>query len=619
MCGIAGFVGPGQRSQLDTMIARLAHRGPDGTGTWMKEESRVFLGHRRLSILDHAGGVQPMVSADGGTVVDFNGEIYNHAELRLQLLARGHKFLTDHSDTEVLLHGYHEWGEELPLRLNGMFAFAIWDRSRQSLFCARDRFGEKPLFYAQRGDFFAFASELTALEALPQLNLRRSDRATQKYMAYGYVPAPLTLYENVFKLSAGESLTWHAREGRRDLRCYWSFQLEPFDGVSAAHATRLEEQLRELLARSVRSRLQADVPVGIFLSGGIDSSTVTAMAVRSGAAVRTFTIGFREKSFDESEDARAVAEILGTTHAEKIFAAADVRTLGAGILASLDEPLGDASLLPTSMLSGFARESVKVALGGDGADELFGGYDPFLALKRADFYQRYTPRPVHVAIRLLVDRLPVSHANMSLDFRLKRTLRGLGVPAAYRLPVWMAGFDPATAGDLFDSPLPLDELFSEAIELWDQGRGLSVGDQALQYFTRLYLQNDILTKTDRASMAHGLEVRSPFLDYDLVDFIRRLPYDCKVRGGTTKFLLKRAMAPLLPAESVRRSKKGFGVPVGAWLRSGEIPIDPAMAPPPLRASAIARALEEHRAGRADHRMLLWNYRVLTGWAASRSG
>jgi asparagine synthase (glutamine-hydrolysing) len=599
------------------MIKRLAHRGPDAAGFWNDDEERVFLGHRRLSIVDLDGGAQPMGTPDESLVVTFNGEIYNHRALRAELVARGHTFASDHSDTEVLLHGYREWGDGLPLRLNGMFAFAIWDRTNQRLFCARDRFGEKPFFYAQRGEFFAFASELGALEALPQFEMKRSARAMQKYMAYGYVPAPLTIYEDGFKLPGGHSLTWNVATGSLNLKRYWSFQLEPFGKSSRALESEWEEQLRELIERSVKLRLQADVPVGVFLSGGIDSSTVAAFATRAGARVKTFTIGFREESFDESRMARLVARHLGTEHAERIFSIPELRSLFEGILAGLDEPLGDASLVPTSMLSGFARESVKVALGGDGADELFGGYDPFLALRNAEIYNRMIPQSVHLAIRLLAERLPVSHANMSFDFKLKRTLGGLKIPPAYRLPVWMSGFDPDEAAELFDQPLPLDELFSEAIELWDECRGVSIGDQTLQFFTRLYLQNDILVKTDRASMRHGLEVRSPFLDYDLVDFVRRLPYDCKVRGKTTKYLLKRAVAPLLPREIVHRAKKGFGVPIGAWLRRGEISIDTQRALPPIRVNYIAQALAEHRAGRVDHRMLLWNYRVLAGWTAGR--
>jgi asparagine synthase (glutamine-hydrolysing) len=616
MCGIAGFVGPGAVSQLDAMMARLVHRGPDDAGQWISEKDRVFLGHRRLSILDLDCGRQPMETADGSLVVTFNGEIYNHAALRGELAKKGHAFRTDHSDTEVLLHGYREWGGELPLHLNGMFAFALWDRAHRRLFCVRDRFGEKPFFYAQRGDLFAFGSELTALETLPALELRRSPRSIQKYMAYGYVPAPLTIYGNASKLPGGHTLTWHAESSTCEIRKYWSFEIEPFDAPSRAQELQWEEQLRELVERSVRARLQADVPVGIFLSGGIDSSTVTAFAMRAGVPVKTFTIGFREKSFDESEMAKRIAGHLGAEHFERIFSIGNARETLGDILSGLDEPLGDASVLPTAMLSRFARQSVKVALGGDGADELFAGYDPFLALRKAEIYNRMVPKPVHLAIRLLLGRLPVSHANMSFDFKIKRTLRGLAIAPACRLPVWMSGFDPADARELFENPLPLEDLFSEAVGLWENSGATSIGDRTLQYFMQLYLQNDILVKTDRASMRYGLEVRSPFLDCDLVDFVRRIPYACKLRGGRTKYLLKRAMAPLLPAETIHRAKKGFGVPIGQWLRRGEIGPDPARALPPIRAKFIARALAEHRAGKIDHRMLLWNEIALQAWAGS---
>ena len=617
MCGIAGFVGRGTRQQLGAMVATLAHRGPDAAGLWNDDEERVFLGHRRLSILDIDCGRQPMGTMDGSLVVTFNGEIYNHVALREQLVQRGHKFETDHSDTEVLLHGYREWGEELPLHLNGMFAFALWDRARQRLFCARDHFGEKPFFYAQRGDFFAFGSELTALESLPTLDLRRSSRSIQKYMAYGYVPAPLTIYENASKLPSGHTLTWQAGNSVCEVKRYWSFELEPFAAPSAAQEAQWDEQLRELLDRSVRARLQADVPVGIFLSGGIDSSTVAALAARSGAKVKTFTIGFKEKSFDESEIAMRMAAHLGTEHAEQIFSIGEARGMLGEILSGLDEPLGDASLLPTSMLSRFARQSVKVALGGDGADELFAGYDPFLALRKAEIYNRMVPKPVHLAIRLLLGRMPVSHANMSFDFKLKRTLRGLAIPSAYRLPVWMSGFDPADAPALFDQPLSLEELFSEAIELWEKNPSASIGDRTLQYFTNLYLQNDILVKTDRASMRYGLEVRSPFLDNDVVDFMRKIPYVYKLRHGRTKFLLKRAMKPLLPTETIERGKKGFGVPIGQWFQRGAIEFDLAKPLPPIRTEFIARSLAEHMNGKVDHRMLLWNFIALQSWMQTR--
>jgi len=599
------------------MVASIAHRGPDEESVWVSETDPVFLGHRRLSILDLVGGKQPMPTSDGKLIVTFNGEIYNHAALRRELEAAGHIFVTDHSDTEVLLHGYRAWGEDLPIRLNGMFAFAIWDRERKRLFCARDRFGEKPFFFTQQGGTLAFGSTLDALRSHSGLAFSLSSHSFQKYLAYNYLPSPRTIYHEARQLPAGHTLVFDLDAHAARLQRYWDFNLEPFDSIPADPEEEGGGRLRELLERSIRARLEADVPVGIFLSGGIDSSAVAALACRAGAQVKTFTIGFTEKSFNESEHAQFIANFLHTDHHQEILSVAQLPGLLGEITARLDQPLGDASLLPTSLLSQFARRHVKVALGGDGGDELFAGYDPFLALRKAQVYQTFTPKPVHLAIRLLVSRLPVSHRNMSLGFKLKRTLQGLNYPSRFWLPVWMAGFDPAQADDLLADPLPLDELYSEAIELWDRHPSQNLVERTLTYFTKLYLQDDILVKADRASMAHGLEVRSPFLDYDLVDFVRRIPFHYKLRGGQTKYLLKAALTSLLPQETLYRSKKGFGVPVGEWLRNGKIPFDSEELPVPVHPDFVRNALSEHRNGQSDHRMLLWNLSVFRYWQNAR--
>jgi len=619
MCGIAGFVGETEgespEQNLRAMVQAIAHRGPDAEGVWFSPG--VALGHRRLSILDLEGGRQPMETADGNLVVVFNGEIYNHRELRRELEAKGHRFVTDHSDTEVLLHGYRQWGEALPLRLNGMFAFALWDRLQERLFCARDRFGEKPFFYAERNGRFLFGSELSAIAAHPSVASGKtvSPVSFQKYMAYGYVPSPRTIYEGIFKLPAAHHLTWEA--GRCRIQRYWELELDPFPSVPPNPEAEWGERIRELLERSVRARLEADVPVGVFLSGGIDSSAVTAAACRAGARVKTFTTGFEEPTFDESGPALEIARLFGTEHHATQLSIDTAPGLLDGLISQLDEPLGDASFLPTALLCEFAQKSVKVALGGDGADELFAGYAPFQALRRAELYQRYLPRPLHLAARLMASRLPVSHRYMSLDFKLKRTLRGLSFQPSYWLPVWMGGFDPAEAASLFTDPLPIDELFSEAIEIWDRcPAGTSVGDRTIQFFSQLYLENDILVKSDRASMRCGIEVRAPFLDNDLVDFVRRIPFEWKLRNGETKYILKKALEPILPQKTLYRAKKGFGVPVGAWFREGNLDASRLKAPSPFLKPAAARLLSGHRAGRSDERLFLWNQWVYQTWAAA---
>ncbi len=608
MCGIAGFVGPGDREDLARMTAALAHRGPDGEGTFVDEADRVFLGHRRLAIVDVAGGHQPMWNEDGQVGVVFNGEIYNHGELRAALIARGHRFASDHSDTETLVHGWEEWGQDLPLRLNGMFAFAILDRRRKQLFIARDRFGEKPVYYAARQGFLAFASELTALAAHRAVPRSIDPRALQKFFAWGYLPGETALLEGTRKLPAGHHLTCDMATGATRVAAYWRFALEPDESLGDRDEPRLVDECAELLATSARRRLMSDVPLGVFLSGGVDSSVVLASlaAHRPAASLETFTIGFDEPSFDESPYARTVAEHVGTRHRERRLDIATARDMIPHVLDRMDEPLGDASILPTHLLCAFARERVTVALSGDGGDELFAGYDPFLALAPALVYSRMTPRPVHTTLRRLVGLLPASHANMSLDFKLRRTLMGLSHEASTWLPVWMAPLDPDDARDLFEAPMRIEDVYGEAIASWNSDPHKHPVDRSLEFFTRFYLTDDILTKVDRAAMMCSLETRAVFLDNDLVDFCRRLPHRFKLRGGERKYLLKKAARRLLPSSIVDRKKKGFGIPLAKWLR--ETPAKPPLAQlPGTRTNFAANAFAQHRSGAADHRLFLWSW------------
>ena len=367
------------------------------------------------------------------------------------------------------------------------------------------------------------------------------------------------------------------------------------------------EELRTLLGRAVKRRLISDVPIGSFLSGGIDSSAVSAFAARElgPGQLNTYSIGFEEPSFDETQYARRVADLIQSRHSVRMLSIDTAREVIPSVLARLDEPLGDSSLLPTSLLCEFARQHVTVAIGGDGGDELFAGYDPFRALRGADLYQKLVPKPVHRAISLLVSRLPVSHRNMSLDFKLKRTLRGLDHRPALWCPVWMSSIAPADLEECFQGPVDLEELYSEAIEQWDGCRSTALVDRTMQFYTKLYMQDDILTKVDRASMMHSLEVRAPFLDIELIDFARRIPWQYKLRNGQTKYLLKKALEPMLPKDILYRSKKGFGVPIGAWLQTGAVAL-PETALPGVAATFVADRMAAHRDGRSDERACLWN-------------
>ena len=619
MCGIAGFVGRGQEADLKRMTAVLAHRGPDAAGFWQDRQETVFLGHRRLSIIDLVGGQQPMATADGALTVTYNGEIYNHREIRSDLESRGHRFVTDHSDTEVLLHGYRQWGRRLPEKLNGMWAFALFDRQRRQLFLSRDRFGKKPLYYTLQKGTFAFASELSALVQHRSVAARVSNRSLLKYFAYGYIPAPGTVLEDVFKLPGGSSLVVDLPELTIKRARYWEFILDPVQSIPRNPEAVWGEELRDLISKAVKRRLMSDVPLGIFLSGGIDSSSVAAFAVKnSGAArVKTFSVGFEEASFDESAHAARAARFLETDHHLKTLSLERAKKLLPQVVLNLDEPMGDSSLLPTYLLCRETRQQVTVALGGDGADELFAGYDPFAALRLAELYQRLIPRPVHAAIRLVAARLPVGHRNMSLDFKLKRTLRGLSHPKRFWCPVWMGPLGPAGLAELFDRPVDIEDVYSEAIEQWEACRQTDLVDKTLQFYTRIYLQDDILVKVDRASMMNSLEVRAPYLDMELVNFVRKIPSRYKFRNGQTKYILKKALEPVLPKEILYRPKKGFGIPIGRWLKNGVAQIDARQTHGCLNGRFIRSKMDEHARDKSDHRAFLWNLWVLNEWEKNR--
>ena len=610
MCGLAGFVGIGDEQDLRTMTAALVHRGPDGDGYYRDHHVPVFLGFRRLIVLDPDGGHQPMWDADGTVGVVFNGEIYNHRSLRTELEAHGHTFLSDHADTEVLVHGWKAWGRDLFARLDGMFALAVFDRNAGTVTLARDRFGEKPLYFAARSDAVVFGSELTALLNHPTLkDVSVSKPALQKFFAHGFFPAPHTPYEGVHKLGPGHLLSIDAKTLETNETSYWQFRLsdqQPPPGTVEDWAA----ELNALIAEAVTTRLEADVPLGLFLSGGIDSSAVLSCAadVRDPSSLSTFSIGFRETSFDESPWAEEMALHVGSTHHVEICDLDAAQTSLPALLSRLDEPLGDPSILPTHMLCEFARKHVTVALSGDGGDELFAGYDPFRVLKRAQFYDRFVPAPVHGAVKALAAALPRSDANMSFNFVLNRGLRGLKHPEAEWNPRWLGALEPDDIATLFQEPVDAESLYSEAIAAWDACPGDHIADKTMDFYTRFYLPDGILTKTDRASMAVSLEVRSPFLANDVAAFAQRLPWHVKLHGRTTKWILKLALRDRLPGDILSRKKKGFGIPLSRWLRNMD---PPEHTVPHVDLSWLKGRWMTHASGRRDDRLALWCWMALS--------
>jgi asparagine synthase (glutamine-hydrolysing) len=608
MCGIAGFCGKGDRSHLEAMTQSLAHRGPDASGYSEDTSEGVYLGHRRLAIVDIGGGIQPMWTADGSAAVIFNGEIYNHRELRQELEQVGRRFLTDHSDTEVLLQAYLEWGDDFTSRLNGMWAFVIYDRMRHRLLGSRDRFGKKPFYYFENSAAFAWASELTALLRHPCAPRSVSLLARQKFFAYCCIPAPLTAIEGIKKLQGGHSFSFDLRSRHLKIWQYWDFVLEPHRPVESEDA--LAEELRHLLDAAVRRRLVADVPVGVFLSGGIDSSAIAALASRHVSRLQSFSIGFTEPSFDELPYANKVAALLGTKHDTEILDLTKACELLPDLVRRLDEPQGDSSLLPTWLLARFTRSHVTVALSGDGGDELFAGYDPFAALRAADLFFRFVPRTLHPAIRLFISNLlPVSHRNLSLDFKIKRTLRGLSYDRPLWCPIWLGALDPREIRNFFGTNISTEELYSEAICVWDSLKpSASLVDHTLQFFTKIYLQEDILPKVDRATMMNALEVRSPFLDVEVAEFARRLPDRFKLRGKVRKYILKKALKDVLPDDILNRPKKGFGMPIGRWFQTGALQISGGNFP----GFAWDRQVL-HRSLQSDEKLFLWCQWVWENW------
>jgi asparagine synthase (glutamine-hydrolysing) len=624
LCGISGFVGsPLERTRAELTIRAmcrvLRHRGPDDEGYHL--EPGVALGMRRLSVIDLAGGHQPMSNEDGSISIVFNGEIYNFPQLRAALQGRHH--FRSRSDTEVVLHLFEDLGSEAVDRLEGMFAFAIWDRNRRRLVLARDRMGKKPLHYAVLGRELIFASELKAMLQHPRVNPGLSIPALTRYLVHDYVPAPGTIFPGIRKLPPGHTLVY--QDGTVTLHRYWDLPApgEPSQTSVGEDARRLQQ----LLEGAVRRRLISDVPLGAFLSGGIDSSAVTALMVRNTAGrVKTFTIGFAEKSFDEAAHARRIAARLGTDHHEAVMTPTTVFNVIDEIGGLLDEPLADASFLPTYLLSRFTRQHVTVALSGDGGDELFAGYPTYQAHRIARLVDGVSPSLLRAA-GPLAGRLPVSYANFSLDFKIKKFTAGLGHPLELRHALWLGSFSPAELPTLLTEDawreVRTDDVFSDVRGHAATAAARDWLHRALYLDAKLYLQDDVLVKVDRASMASSLEVRSPFLDTAVVDFASRLPGSRKLRGLTTKYLLKRSLRDLLPADLLRRPKKGFGIPLGLWIR-GELrgffedTLDPRRIAVQgiFQPEAVSRLLSEHLTGRRDNRKKLWNLFVFQRWHAA---
>jgi asparagine synthase (glutamine-hydrolysing) len=621
MCGIAGFISANaihapsnaeREHLLDRMCKVIEHRGPDDQGTLVK--GPAALGMRRLSIIDLAGGHQPLSGCDGRLTIVFNGEIYNYRELRQELESAGHLIRTD-SDTEVIVHAFEEWGTRCLERLRGMFGFALWNSETQSLFIARDRVGKKPLFYSLTAtETLVFGSELKSLLEHPEVERNLDDRAIDAYLTLGYVPDPLCIFRDVQKLPPGHFLVYE--RGSLRIERYWDFD------YSAAPIERAEEglveELRSLIDEAVRIRLVSDVPLGAFLSGGVDSSSVVAfMARHMREPVKTFSIGFREDSFNELKYARIAAKHFGTDHHEFIVTP-DICQLVEKLVSHFDEPFADSSALPTYMVSKLAREHVTVVLSGDGGDELFGGYTRYVIDQGRRGFGRL-PRFVRHGVLGQVSKL-LPHGAYGRNF-----LHNISLDDIARYADSVSIFNGLSRTALYDPGFKhrLDDVGGVLVSFEELARRVGRDDELdrlLYIDSKTYLPGDILTKVDRMSMAASLEARVPLLDHKLIEFVSKLPSTLKLSGFETKRIFKRAMRGIVPDEILDRGKQGFGVPMERWINSelkneiqDVVTSARSLGRGYFNRNQIDLLFKEHHRGRRDHSMQLWTLFMLELW------
>jgi len=624
VCGICGLAaldgGHVDAAPLEAMSAALVHRGPDDASSVI--DGPVAMAARRLAIIDLDGGRQPLASEDGRVHGALNGEILNHVVLRRDLERRGHRFAT-RCDTEVLVHLYEERGERMLEALRGMFALALWDARERRLLLARDRFGIKPLYWRATDGVLSFASELKALRGMPGFRGELDPDAVEAYFTFNSIPSPLTIFRDVRKLEPGTLLSW--RPGRPpEVRRWCRPAPVQADEVRSENERELAAELADRLRDSVRAHLVSDVPVGVWLSGGVDSSLLAALAAQeSGERLRTFSIGFHERSFDELDRARLVARRLGADHHEAILGPDAAQTLPR-IAAAFDEPYADSSALPADAVSRLTGEHVKVALSGEGGDELFGGYHTYAA-------DLLAPRLAHVArlARPLVERLPSSSRRVSLDYRARRFVRAAHLPPLERHHGWKEILTPQIRAQLL-APLNDGHVPRDPVDRLRARYAETAGAEPLARLQDVdlapYLADDLLTKTDRMSMAHSVEIRVPFLDPVVAELALALPTSAKIRGLAKKRLLRSVAATLLPRQIARGAKRGFSIPMAAWLRGDLLPMArDLLAPAALKRGGVldpgpvTRLLDEHVARRDDHSRALWGLLCFVLWQEQERG
>jgi asparagine synthase (glutamine-hydrolysing) len=620
MCGISGLVYHDRHRSVDPDILKkmcdtMAHRGPDDEGFFF--DGGVGLGMRRLSVIDLVSGHQPISNEDGQVWIVFNGEIYNFPQLREELGARGHEFATN-TDTETIVHAYEEYGPDCVKKLNGMFSFAIWDPRRRRLMLARDRVGIKPLYYYADHGCLVFGSELKALLQCAEVPRELDHLALDTYLTCEYIPGPRTIFKNVHKLPPGHVLI--LEDGQTTVEPYWDIHYE----VNAGSEAELGQHLYDLLKDAVRRRLISDVPLGAFLSGGVDSSAIVCMMSElMDRPVQTFSIGFDDPSYNELGYARQVAQHFGANHHDLVIQP-DIVGLVEGLVGFLDEPLADVSIFPTYLVSKLAREKVTVVLSGDGGDELFAGYDWYVADRIEQYYHRLPAVLRNRLIPQLVAQLPPTSQKKGAVNKLKRFVEGSVLPRELRQYRWNTFLSDEHRDLLYSRDFRSSLGDSSAYSSFTGHLGSAAAADPLwqeQYADiKTYLVDDILTKVDRMSMAHSLEARVPFLDHRMVEFAAGVPSDLKLKGTTTKYLLKQAMAGKLPREVLTRKKEGFSIPIKNWLKEELQPMMQEVLSPGrldregiFNSAWVEKLKSEHIQGSANHSHQLWALMVFEIW------
>jgi len=615
MCGITGYFGKGDRDILEKMTNSIRYRGPDDEGFFI--DGDVGLGHRRLSIIDLSpAGHQPMFNEDKSIAIVFNGEIYNFKEYQKELERKGHKF-AGVSDTEVIIHLYEEYGENVFSKLNGMFAIAIYDGNKNKLLLARDRFGQKSLYYSLKNSTLVFGSEIKSLLQHPDIDKILDERSLFQFFSFDYVPQPKTVFKGIKKLENGQLLVFNG--GKINLSNYYKIEITPNFFGNKVNEKEAIEKFENLFEDSVKLRLVSDVPLGVFLSGGIDSSSIAYWAAKNKNDLKTFSIGFKEKSFDEGKYAEKVARILGSNHRHQEFTSENLIQCIPEVFSKLDEPFGDPSILPTFLLSKFTRREATVALSGDGGDEFLMGYPNYKVHKILNFAKLNNLKLNKKMIDGLLKILPFSDDNLASSFRVQRMALSAQFKSLYRDFIIIGAYNNQF-DKLFNFSAGSRNLFDFADSFLSGYKHNNHREKMAVLFQKYYLSDDILFKADRASMYNSLEVRAPFLDYRLAGFLNNLPLELKLKGFKSKYILKKSMVGKLPDEIINRKKKGFGIPLTRWFR-GELKdylldvlssnnfkkIDF------INQKTVEILIKQHLSGKVDNRKILWNLVVFQNW------